>query len=157
MLTGDTSRPRPPGAGSGLAILSLSGDAVAGPHASQGGCPLRSASTTTRGRCRPGVSSARRPDPPLLVLGNGGDRAADPSPGSADGSDLAARSAATEEAVAAVGLQSGDAGPGRHHERFQHRPRFRIDAPQLAPPSSQVPCQSWPSIQVTPVTKRLDS
>jgi hypothetical protein len=32
-----------------------------------------------------------------------------------------------------------------------------IDSPQIALVTTQVPCQSSPSIQVTPVTKRLDS
>src|SRR5579884_3480832 len=67
----------------------------------------------------------------LLVLGDDGNLAAESSPGAADGSDLPTRSPSTEEPVAAVGLEPGDADPGRHHEPFQDHSRSRIDPPQL--------------------------
>src|SRR5215472_10928835 len=71
----------------------------------------------------------------LLVRGVDGDlsaarRAA--SPGSADGSDLPARSAAAEEPVAAIGFEPRHTYSGRHFEPLQHLSRSRIDALQIA-------------------------
>ena len=73
-------------------------------------------------------------------------------------SHLAALAAAAEEPVAAVGLEPRHADAGRHLDASPApRPvRGSMRRSSLSSPS-QVPCQSSPSTQVTPVTKRLDS
>src|SRR5262249_20587806 len=50
----------------------------------------------------------------------------------ADGPDLAARSPATEEQVAAIGLEPRHAHSGRHLERLQNLSCLRIDSPHIA-------------------------
>ena len=45
---------------------------------------------------------------------------------------LAAPAAATEEAVAAIRLEPGYGGSGRHVELLKYCARVRVDAPQLA-------------------------
>jgi hypothetical protein len=54
------------------------------------------------------------------------------SSGPADGSHLPAAAAATEEPIAAIGLESGYADAGRHFERLQYLSPSRIDLPQVA-------------------------
>src|SRR6202040_3411043 len=78
-------------------------------------------------------------------------------PGPPDGSHFPAASAAAEERVAAVGLEARHGYAGRHVELFQNLAGLRIDSAQFAFSASHVPCQSSPSTQVTPVTKRFDS
>jgi hypothetical protein len=71
--------------------------------------------------------------------------------------DLPALSSSAEELIAAIGLEPRDAPLRRHLEPLQTSPvRGSTRLRSLSSPS-QVPCQSSPSIQVTPVTKRLDS
>src|SRR5262249_60785623 len=73
--------------------------------------------------------------------------------GAAHGPHLPATSSSAEEQIAAIGLEPRNAHAGRHVEppvRGSTR-RKSLWSP------SQVPCYSSPSIQVTPVTKRLDS
>src|SRR5262249_18594454 len=54
------------------------------------------------------------------------------APGPAHHPHLAARSAAAEEPVAAVGLESRNGDAGRHLEPLQHRPATRIDPSPVA-------------------------
>ena len=54
------------------------------------------------------------------------------APGPANGSDLAAASAAAEEPIAAIGLEPRHARSRRHLEPLQHLSRCRIDPPQIA-------------------------
>ena len=61
------------------------------------------------------------------------------------------------EAVAAVGLEPRDAGPRRHVEHARTSPVSGSIRRSSLSSSSQVPCHSSPSTQVTPVTKRFDS
>src|SRR5688500_17688536 len=49
-----------------------------------------------------------------------------------DDAQPAAATAATEQPVAAVGLESGHAGAGRHLEPLEHLAGIRRDAPQFA-------------------------
>src|SRR5215475_14479255 len=97
----------------------------------------------------------------LLVCGVDGNRGATAccgaSLGPAHGSYLPAFSSSAEKLIAAIGLESRYAHSARHVECLQDLSCSRIDSPQIAFVIFQVPCQSSPSTQVTPVTKRFDS
>ena len=72
--------------------------------------------------------------------------------------DLAGLSSSARELVPTVGLEPGNVNSGWHVEAFENltSSRIAIRLRSLSSPS-QMACQSSLSIEVTPVTKRLDS
>ena len=76
---------------------------------------------------------------------------------SSDSSHLPALLASAEKPIPAIGLEARNKQSWRHFEPLENLSRSRIDSPRSLSSPSEVACQSSPSTQVTPVTKRLDS